>query len=426
MNDTPRQENLQTARGMHDILPEQAERYAELEDLAREMFRIFEYQEIRTPVLEPVELFVRAVGEATDIVEKEMFTFKDRGDRVLCLRPEGTAGVVRSFIENSLALKYARPKFFYIGPMFRAERPQKGRYREFEQIGLEYFGDPNPAADVEAITFVPQLLKKYNAPVQIYLNTIGCPNCRPEYVRKLLEYLKSKAGSLCGHCQSRIEKNPLRVLDCKEDAAKLADAPRTLDSLCRECRDHFDEVRDMLKTFQFSFEINPRLVRGLDYYTRTVFEIYPVSQTGSQDALAAGGRYDGLVELLGGQPTPAVGFALGVERVLSYVEQTYPKREADRRSVFIAPIGAAASKKATELMFALRRAAVPASAGYPSQSLKSLLREADRIGSRFCVILGDNELRDGSAAVKNLAKQSQETVPLDTLIEYLKKELSAR
>jgi histidyl-tRNA synthetase len=423
MKQTAQESSIQTARGMHDILPEQANRYAEIEEEARDVLGKWGYREIRTPVMESASLFQRAIGESTDIVEKEMFTLKDRGDRVLCLRPEGTAGVVRAFIENSLDQKFVVQKFFYIGPMFRAERPQKGRYREFYQIGSEWFGEPDPKADVEIINFVRVLLEKFNVPIRILLNSIGCNTCRREYIRKLLNYLKSKSDRLCDHCKERMNKNPLRVLDCKEDSPKLTDAPTTIDNLCEDCRMHFNQVQGSLKGFQIPFDIFPRLVRGLDYYTRTVFEVYPSGQIGSQDALAAGGRYDGLVEQLGGKPTPAVGFALGVERVLNYIEQTRPQREAARAGVFFAPLGSQAHKKCVELVHDLRDAVVrrvPIVSGSYLQSLKSLMRRADHGGYEFCVIIGDNELNNNKATVKNLKNQSQETVPLDQLVETMK------
>lgn len=419
MNQEPKtQEPLQAARGMNDVLPSRAEGYARLEAVARRFFDSFNFNEIRTPVLEPVSLFERAIGAATDIVEKEMFTLKDRGDRQLCLRPEGTAGAVRAYIENNLGHEFPVSKFYYIGPMFRAERPQKGRYREFVQIGSEYLGNAKPAADAETIGVAMAVIRGAGVKqAHVFLNSIGCSECRPQYLEKLKTYLKGKSG-LCEHCKSRMTKNPLRVLDCKEDAEKLSDAPRTVDSLCAACKAHYAEVKSLLKMYVIPHTEQPRLVRGLDYYTRTVFEIYPSGKSGSQDALAAGGRYDGLVELLGGAPTPAVGFALGVERVLNELE-AQGALPAVRRGVFMLPLGDSAFEPSQKLLWQLRETGIRCETGQPDQSIKSQMRLADRLQMEFCIIMGENEIKDNFVMLKNLEKQSQDKVSMSEIVGKL-------
>ncbi len=421
MEEKKPQEPLQAARGMHDILPSRSDRYASMESAARKVFSAFNYTEIRTPVMEPAELYERAIGETTDIVEKEMFVLKDRGDRRLCLRPEGTAGIVRAYIENNLGHEFPIAKFFYIGPMFRAERPQKGRYREFVQIGSEYFGNERPAADAETIILAHSLIKKFGlSDIQILVNTIGCPACRPKYLEVLKAYLEGKKNDLCENCRTRLVKNPLRALDCKEDADKFGDAPKTVDHLCEACRTHYASVLEHLKSAQVPFAERPRLVRGLDYYTRTVFEVYSTGNTGSQGALAAGGRYDGLVEQLGGNPVPAVGFALGVERVLNELDAASPVSDAkSRRGVFLIPLGAPAYEVVQKLLIQVREAGIPAESGAADQSIKSQMRLADRIGAEYCVIIGDNELASGEFALKNLESKSQQNIPKDKLVQVL-------
>jgi histidyl-tRNA synthetase len=419
---TKTQEPLQTVRGMQDFLPDRSGLVSEIEAQARAIFGRFGYREIRTPVMESAALFQRAIGEATDIVEKEMFSLKDRGDRLLCLRPEGTAGVVRSYIENSLGKKQSVNKLFYIGPMFRAERPQAGRFRQFVQIGSEYFGSAAPAADAETIVLVGRILAASGASsYEAHLNSLGCPECRPAYTQNLLQFLRGIESRLCEDCKRRIGKNPLRVLDCKVDPDKLAGAPNPLESLCGACREHHGQVKKLLSAVKLPFREVPQMVRGLDYYTRTVFEFYATGKTGSQDALAAGGRYDRLVEDLGGDPTPAVGFALGLERVLALAqEQRAAQTPArDPRQAFVVALGESATEKAFELLDLLRSAGWSADAALGGQSMKSQMRMADSLGARYCLILGDNELRDGTVAVKDLEQKSQEMVPMDRLIETL-------
>lgn len=410
---------IQSVRGMHDILPDKIAGYNAIENWARKAFSLYGYQEIRIPVLESVELFERAIGQTTDIVEKEMFTLKDRGERTLCLRPEGTAGVVRAFLENGLETKYGLVKLFYIGSMFRAERPQKGRLREFVQIGAEYFGNDAPSADVEMIDVVTNILQTSGIPLEIHLNSIGCPECRPKYLQTLLQFLKSRTADLCENCQKRMEKNPLRALDCKEDISKLQDAPQSEQHLCKNCLEHYEQVKKLLSSIGNPFKTDPHLVRGLDYYTRTVFEIYPSGQIGSQDALAAGGRYDTLVEDLGGNKTPAVGFALGVERILNFHGNLMEHRESPGK-VFVVSVGSIAIEKSFQILNDLRKNGIAAQGVLNNQSLKSQMRLADRIEAKFCVIVGENEIKENVVTLRDLQNKSQEIVSMNSLADVLK------
>ena len=310
--------NYSAPRGTHDLWAEEAARLSELENRARGIFRSFNYAEIKFPTFEDAGLFTRSLGEATDIIEKEMYVFEDKKGRKLALRPEGTASVVRSLIENDLLHKMPLAKFFYGGSMFRYERPQAGRYREFYQLGAEYFGNPEPVADAEIITLNRELFKSFGInDYKIHLNSLGCQECRPGFRKALKDYFLAgdNLSGLCADCNRRIEKNPLRVLDCKLDGHKFEEVPKMEDHLCGHCKEHFIQVQELLRSATCDFIVDHRLVRGLDYYTRTIFEIRS-SALGAQDALSAGGRYDNLVKELGGAPTPAVGFALGSERAL--------------------------------------------------------------------------------------------------------------
>lgn len=416
--------SIQTVRGMHDVLPEKAAEYLRTETRAREIFAAFGYREIRTPILEFVSLFERALGQSTDIVEKEMFTVKDRGDRLLCLRPEGTAGVVRAFIENGFAKKSAINKFFYCGPMFRAERPQKGRYREFFQIGSEYFGNEAPAADAETIQLVSAILHSAGIDsFEIQLNSIGCTECRPKYQQILTEYLSGKSDKLCQDCQKRMKRNPLRVLDCKIDRNILEQAPKSQDSLCENCTQHFTQLKGLLQATKTEFKTVPGLVRGLDYYTRTVFEIYATGKTGAQDALAAGGRYDTLVRELGEENVPAVGFALGIERVLNLIAPDLNEStlSSNNVTIFVAALGTESTEKSFQILSELRKNAYSADGVLNNQSLKSQMRLANSRGARFCVIVGEDELKEKSVTLRDLKQQSQTKVPMEELLIHLKK-----
>lgn len=414
-------ENVQSVRGMHDFLPEESADLIEIEQAARDVFSQFGYKEIRTPLVESLSLFERALGQTTDIVEKEMFVIKDQGDRLLCLRPEGTAGVVRAFLEHHLDQKMPLVKLFYIGPMFRAERPQAGRFRQFIQMGAEYFGNNSPFADAETINLAFALFEKMGMQsIEIQINNLGCENCRPKYQKELLNFLKKHENELCNDCQRRMIKNPFRALDCKTDGEKLQGAPKSLELLCDSCSAHHQRVVHFLEIMKVPYKIVPTLVRGLDYYTGTVFEIYPSGKTGSQDALAAGGRYDNLVQDLGGPATPAVGFAIGVERVLNFVSQNKPA--VNEKAIFLALLG----KNAEDIGVSIRQQLLNKDfrvGTAPDRSLKSQMRLADSLGVRFCVIIGDNEINENVMMLKDMKNKSQKKVPINELILTLEKEM---
>lgn len=405
-------------RGTRDIFGLDGRSFRRLEESAANCFGAYGYEEIRTPSFESADLFSRAVGDTTDIVEKEMYLFEDRGGRPLALRPEGTAGVVRAYLEHGWDQSASAKKLWYGGPMFRAERPQAGRYREFWQIGAEFFGNPSPQADAETLLLVRDILQRSGLKegLRFLINSIGCAVCRPGYRTALSGYLAARKSELCENCVRRLERNPLRALDCKADGAKFGDAPLMADHLCDACRLHRDEVLALLKSAAFPYEESPRLVRGLDYYTRTVFEVTAPGQ-GAQDAIGAGGRYDGLVKLLGGPDTPAVGFALGVDRVARALQvQGFADRPL--RKIFLAQAGAGTSATAFKLAWDLRvqsqseGAPVAVELGVSSKSLKAQFRAADGWGADWLVLVGEDELKRGAVVLKDLRHHRQEEVPL--------------
>ncbi len=407
-------------RGTRDIKDGEVLAFQQLEAAAREVFRRYGYEEIRTPVFETAELFQRAVGEATDIVEKEMYVFEDRGGRKLALRPEGTAGVVRAYLEHAWDKTGGIKKLFYSGPMFRADRPQAGRYREFWQIGAEYFGNPSAQADADLLWLVKDLLAAYGLKdVQFQLNSIGCAKCRPAYREKLVKFLQARKESLCEDCRRRLEKNPLRALDCKTDGPKLAEAPKISDNLCDDCRKHDHELKALLKVpgLEFPFRENPWLVRGLDYYSRTVFEV-TAGGLGAQDAVAAGGRYDSLVKTLGGPDVPAVGFAVGMDRVARarYGEELDKKADGDVSSrVFVALVGKGVGPRGFEIVKRLRSKGFVAEIGASDKSLKAQLRWAESWGGHYVVIVGEEELKKNACLLKDMAGHSQVELSLEDL-----------
>lgn len=417
---------FQAVRGTHDILPVEAAQFQELEYRARALFRRFGFQEIRTPIFESLELFQRSIGETTDIVEKEMYAFEDRGGRKLALRPEGTAGVVRAFIEHHLAQTTPFCKLFYMGSMFRAERPQAGRYREFSQIGAEYFGNAAPEADAELLWMVYSLYQSLElTDVTLKLNSLGDETCRPIYRKKLVDYLEGKRSGLCEDCQRRIEKNPLRVLDCKVDGPHLTDAPTIDGSWCADCRTHFTTVTELLKSAGGKFTLAPRLVRGLDYYSRTVFEI-TTTVLGAQDALAAGGRYDRLVKQLGGPDIPAIGFALGCERTLqALATMGRPLGKSTSFLVYVAAQGEKAVIAAFDLLQELRlekkleESHILVEGGFFGKKLGAQLTLADRLGATYCIILGDDELEKNIVTFRSLKDSAQQPVPRTQLVSHL-------
>ncbi|MBO7431602.1 MAG: histidine--tRNA ligase [Elusimicrobia bacterium] len=411
-------------RGTHDIYGQMALALEELDKISRTVFRKHNFKEIKTPMFEDVALFTRSIGEATDIVEKEMYVFEDRKGRKLALRPEGTASLVRAYIEHRLDMEEPIGKFFYCGDMFRYERPQAGRYREFLQMGAEYLGNPNPNADVEIILLAKEILSTLNInDVVIHINSLGCANCRPIFRQKLVDYFSS-IQDLCEDCKRRLEKNPLRLLDCKIDSQKFQNVPTMQECLCDDCKNHFDQVQTLLKSVNCQYVVDDKLVRGLDYYTRTVFEVRS-NAVGSQDAICAGGRYDNLVKELGGQQIPSVGFALGSERVLMAAQNTgffdkLPKNEL----VFIAladnELFNEAFKFANNLILNkdnIRQKLnlqdnIIVEGPFINKSLKSQFKLADKLGASKTILFGKTEFDKGNILIKDMKTQQQQEVAL--------------
>lgn len=407
-------------KGTKDVLPQDSYKWQYVEGMAREVAQLFNIKEIRTPTFEHTELFQRGVGDTTDIVTKEMYTFKDKGDRSITLKPEGTAGVARSFLENGMANGVLPAKMYYIIPAFRYERPQAGRLREFHQFGVEVYGSASAQTDAEVILTADTLLKKLGLKIKLYLNSIGCPTCRAAYNKALKDFFAPHLDELCGDCKNRFEKNPLRLLDCKEENCKKinADAPKILDYLCEECSAHFEEVKACLTLAGVEYEIDPRIVRGLDYYTRTVFEFVSTS-IGAQGTVCGGGRYDALIEQLGGKPTPAVGYAAGIERLLMVMEQTGVEIPgAPVPTVYIAGMDADCRKKAFALASALRLNGVNAEVDLMERSVKAQFKYADKLGAKYVAVIGGNELAEGKANVKCMANGESESVAFEDMVTY--------
>ena len=413
---------IKAVKGTRDILPPSSTVWNQVEATAREVFRTYNYQEIRTPILEETALFARGVGEETDIVSKEMYTFEDRDGSSLTLRPEATASVIRAYIEHRLDQRPGLQKLYYIGPMFRRERPQKGRYRQFYQIGAEAIGSESPGVDAEVIEMVVELLRRAGlSGFQLYLNSVGDQNCRPRYLVLLKDRLKEVAGSLCQDCQRRAETNPLRVLDCKvpADQAIIDALPSIQDHLCDACREHFAAVRSHLDHRGIPYEVRARMVRGLDYYMRTTFEIVH-GALGAQNSVLGGGRYDGLAEALGSRVhSPGIGFSIGEDRLVMSVEQEHPDLNRPTLDVYIAPIGAEAEKHCAQFAHALRSAGRSVELGLDAK-LKRSLELANKLGARYAVIVGENELANHQYMLKNMTSGEQETVDREQLVERLK------
>ncbi len=407
---------LKIVKGTRDLYGDDMSRFQRLEDAARDVFNLYGYEEIRTPMFEKTELFAHGVGEDTDIVGKEMFLLEDRRGRSLALRPEMTASVVRSVITNNHMQQSTHRRFYYIGPMFRYEQPQKGRFRQFYQIGAEYFGVSSPDADLEILLMLRQFFQAIDLKtVSFQLNTIGCqlPECRPAFKNRLVAYLESKQDRLCENCQRRIHTNPLRVLDCKEEQciALTADAPKIYEHVCEECDTHFTGLRQMMEAHEVEYSLNHKLVRGLDYYSRTVFEVYS-ENLGAQNAAGGGGRYDGLFEVYGSPIIPALGFALGLDRLAMLISETKPQPEG----VFI--IGH--DRQAVTSLVAKTREAGYKSLYDPFQSsMKSQFRQANKANVTKVLILGEEELKANSVSVKNMLNGQQDSVNLDDILNYI-------
>ena len=415
---------IQLIRGFKDILPGEVELWQAVEKVARQLLEDFGFKEIRIPIMERTELFARSIGEDTDIVEKEMYTFADRKGDLITLRPEATASIVRSYIQHRLYAKDPVQKFYTIGPMFRRERPQKGRYRQFYQINAEIFGVQSGLADVQLIFLLVTLFSRLQVPdVKAHINSLGCPQCRPEFKAALSGYLTSVSDKLCSDCIRRKDRNPLRVLDCKVPSCReaLADAPSILDHLCPDCKADFTDVKKMLEKLGVPFVVDKNLVRGLDYYARTTFEIQTES-LGAQNAVAGGGRYDGLVSQLGGPDIPATGFAIGFDRLteLSGLSATQFYRKPD---VFVAALGDNSRLIAFEWVCAFDNEGVRAELDFSGKSLKSQMKQANRLEARYVLIVGDDELKKGAAVLRDMETKDQVSVPLDGLVKAIKEKI---
>ncbi len=406
--------SIKAIRGMKDVMGTEVARWRLIEAVARKVFRAFGFSELRTPILEKTELFARSIGQATDIVEKEMYTFRDRSGDSLTLRPEATASVVRSYLEHKIHRRPGPHKFFTIGPMFRHERPQKGRLRQFHQLDAEVLGDPGPQVDAELMVMLTQLLQALELDnVELVINSLGCPVCRPDYRRALVGFFQDRTDQLCDDCRRRLEVNPLRVLDCKSEGcrAAAADAPATIDYLCADCADHYQEVKRLLELSSVAFREDPRLVRGLDYYVRTTFEAI-AGDLGAQNAVAGGGRYDPLVAELGGEANGAIGFAAGIER-LSLVMGAEPP--TDRPELFVAALGDQARDWVFPLVAELRSAGLWVEMTSQDKSLKAQMRRANKLAADAVLILGRSELDAGRAIIKQMADGSQQEIELSQL-----------
>ena len=404
-------------RGFRDLFESESQKLTEVERQARTVFKIYGAKELRLPTLELKEIFIKATGQTTDIVQKEMYAFEDAGHRQLAVRPEGTPGVVRAYLENNFTQNAPVQKFYYIGNMFRAERPQAGRYREFEQIGAEYIGNSAPSADAEVILMLKDIVARFGAKNYIVkINSLGCDKCRPLYRQVLIDFLSKEKDTLCENCQTRLEKNPLRVLDCKIDGARFAGRVPTL-QLCPECQEHFDTVQALLKG-KIDFIVDPMLVRGLDYYSRTVFEFQAGSQ--SQNAIAAGGRYDSLIKHMGGPATPAIGWAMGAERVIISRGEIPAEKP---KSVCVVSLEKNCNETAFNLMQTLRGAGIRTEGGLFDKNIKGQMKQADRCGAGYALILGGDELAQQVATLKDLTTGEQKQIPFAELITEVKKVL---
>ncbi|MBO5067891.1 MAG: histidine--tRNA ligase [Clostridia bacterium] len=406
-------------KGTKDILPLESYKWQYVENTAREVARVFGASEIRTPTFEHTEVFLRGVGETTDIVNKEMYTFLDKGGRSITLKPEGTAGVARSFVENGMASMALPQKLYYITQCFRYERPQAGRLREFHQFGVEFLGASDANIDAEVILLAKSFLDKVGIKnITLYLNSIGCKECRKKYEQALTEYLNKNIDGMCELCKDRLKKNPLRILDCKNDDCKkiTANAPKILDYICDDCANHFNKVQNLLKIAGVEFKVNANIVRGLDYYTRTVFE-FVSDNIGAQGTVCGGGRYDGLISQLGGNDVPGIGFAVGIERILMLLENTGVQiANPNKVEYYVAPMGEKEAEKAFEIVSKLRSRGISADFDHMGRGIKAQFKYADKIGAEKVIVIGSNELTQGKAKVKCMADGSESEVEFDNLV----------
>lgn len=413
-------------RGTRDILPSETGRWEYVESVFRRQCGLYGFKEIRTPTFEHTELFTRNLGETTDVVSKEMYTFETRGGKSLTLRPEGTAPAIRAYVQNNLAATQPVNKLYYIGRLFRYERPQAGRYREHTQLGMEAIGSEDPAIDAEIISFVSSFFQQIGLDnYELKLNSIGCPKCRPIYREALLGYVAARVEELCPTCAQRYQNNPLRMLDCKEQGCKnvLADAPKLPEYLGEECSEHFNSVKSYLDSMGISYTLDPYLVRGFDYYTKTAFE-FVSGELGAQNAVGGGGRYDNMVAEIGGQPAPAIGFGLGLDRLMLTLDAMGVKLPVDSGiDVYIVSAGEAAHRASVSLLKQLREGAISADMDYTSRSIKAQMKTAGKIAARFAVIIGDDEIAKGTANLKNMNNSQQISVPLNGLVDAVREQL---
>ncbi len=406
-------------KGTKDVLPKDVHKNQYIEATALDIASKFGYKEIRTPVFEHTELFQRGVGDTTDVVQKEMYTFDDKGGRSITLRPEGTAGAVRSYLENGLCNEALPQKVCYLISCYRYEKPQAGRLREFHQFGVECFGSASPLADAEIIALAKSLFDTLGVKdLNLEINSIGCPTCRAEYHKALKKYFSSRKDELCDTCKSRLDRNPMRILDCKSPIChEIAEgAPVVIDYLCDECKEHFENVQKYLKAQNIEYTINPQIVRGLDYYTKTVFE-FVSNSIGAQGTVCGGGRYDGLVEELGGQHTPSLGFAMGIERLMLLMEaQGCEFPEAEKPDLFIVALGEKATLKAVEIAKDMREEGFSALLDLNQRSVRAQMKYADKLGAKFNVVIGDNEVEAKTAKLKNMQTGEETEINLDTFV----------
>ena len=410
-------------RGTSDILSQDQRYWRYVEGKAANVCQFYGYRRIDTPIFEEAGLFIRGVGAGTDIVEKEMYSFHDRGGDLMTLRAEGTAPVCRAYLEHGMYNLPQPVKLYYIAPIFRYERPQAGRYRQHQQFGCEAIGDADPALDAEVIDLAWKFLGDVGLrDPSLILNSIGCPVCRPRYLEALTDYYKDKADQLCPDCRKRLERNPLRLLDCKLETCSIVAgfAPKSIDYLCPECRQHFESLRHYLEIMNLPYLLDHRLVRGLDYYTRTVFEIQPEAE-GAQSALCGGGRYDNLIEELGGKPTPAVGFGSGLDRIILNIKRQEISVPPDPNpDVYIAYVGSEAKAEAVKLAGTLRRAGIMSFLAFGDRSLKAQMRQANTVKAAYAIVIGEEEVTSGTVVLRDLAKRAQESIERSRLLEYLK------
>lgn len=412
-------------KGTKDVLPQESYKWHYIESIMREVCEQFNFKEIRVPSFEHTELFLRSVGDTTDIVNKEMYTFLDKGNRSITLKPEGTAGVARAFLQNNLAQGAMPVKMYYLNsPVFRYERPQAGRLREHHQFGIEMYGSNSPYADVEVIMLAKSLLQKIGIKsLELKLNSIGCPKCRPVHNDKLKEYLASNVDNMCGTCKDRFERNPLRILDCKVEGCKeiVKGAPRTIDYLCDDCKEHFEVLKGTLESLDMSFTIDPLLVRGLDYYSKTVFE-FVTDTIGSQGTVCGGGRYDNLIEEIGGKPMPGIGFGMGMERLLMTIESAgieIPK--APDIDIYIATATNSAKPFAMSLAKSVRDNGLIAEVDFVDRSLKAQMKYADKIDCRYVAIIGDDEIESGIVKVRSMENGEQEEIKINNIVKFIER-----